>query len=474
MTVTYATRKKVNNQTQESITKDSVVELVREILVDRCEEGIFLLHPEKPSWVFTDQNGLDWLNKFDAKKSVSQIAQQVSEETGFSDQDQIVNDLIQFTNQLRESHLLANFQGPKNPNPVYEEPKRLTIYLTEECNLRCKHCFVVEGKMPSPKITVYQVRKLIDDHLVQYPGALVNFTGGEPFLREDCLNLAIYASQKTDQVSINSNGHLITEEIAAKLKQHKIAIQISLDGPDPEIHDFIRGKGSFEKVRQALKILVDAGHAQRTRISTTLTKCTVDHVKSLVEEAKRLNLYEARFLILNKMKAADTNWGRINPEPDELKEIYRFLLLELPKETKSQTKIQGEFPGFVPDPVPEADHWCPIGKTEIVDSQGALYQCPALLNSEYQVGKIGLDESGEVHKNQLSKRLRETMKRRRFLIPECVECAWQNFCQGGCQAFTQLRTNSIYVNDEFCDFRRELYRKHALTKMNHLENTEDI
>jgi sulfatase maturation enzyme AslB (radical SAM superfamily) len=54
------------------------------------------------------------------------------------------------------------------------------------------------------------------------------------------------------------------------------------------------------------------------------------------------------------------------------------------------------------------------------------------------------------------------MLRRRYTIEECTVCPWRNFCQGGCEAFTSLRTGSLWVNDEFCDFRRELYRETAL------------
>jgi radical SAM protein with 4Fe4S-binding SPASM domain len=205
--------------------------------------------------------------------------------------------------------------------------------------------------------------------------------------------------------------------------------------------------------------------ASRTRTATTLTRCTVAQMRQLVERIEPLGLHEMRFLALNKMKAAVTNWDAIEPDPAELLEIYRYLLLEIPfRQPPLRTRIQGDFPGFVPHRAPSVNHWCPLGETSIVDSQGHVYPCPTLLSPEYRTGNILDRPLAAIQDGARARALRATMAARQYVLPECRACAWRNFCQGGCQAFSQLRSGTPWATDEFCGFRRELYREYALRR----------
>ena len=123
--------------------------------------------------------------------------------------------------------------------------------------------------------------------------------------------------------------------------------------------------------------------------------------------------------------------------------------------------IETSFPGFVPNQKPSEKVWCPLGKTVVVDSQGDAYSCPILRETHFKVGNVRDTSLTEIEKSERNRNLREEMLGRRHKILKCARCAWCNFCQGSCQAFTYLRTGSLYVNDEFCDFRRDLYREHV-------------
>jgi len=89
------------------------------------------------------------------------------------------------------------------------------------------------------------------------------------------------------------------------------------------------------------------------------------------------------------------------------------------------------------------------------------------MTPEYRTGDTAKDDLDAIQKSDAHRRLRDVMLQRRYVIEDCKTCAWRNFCQGGCQAFTQLRTGSPWVMDEFCDFRRELYRRNALLDAEH-------
>src|SRR5699024_3730973 len=84
-------------------------------------------------------------------------------------------------------------------------------------------------------------------------------TGGEPFLSPHILTLVDFLekSDEIKQFDILTNGTCITDEHIAALVQSKKLhqIQISLDGPIEEIHDGVRGKGTFRKVLETIKKL---------------------------------------------------------------------------------------------------------------------------------------------------------------------------------------------------------------------------
>ena len=71
------------------------------------------------------------------------------------------------------------------------------------------------------------------------------FAGGERLIREDFGFIAKYAS-KYFSVSVNTNGYLL-KEFAKQLRDARVTIQLRLDGPEAQTHDFLRGEGSFER-----------------------------------------------------------------------------------------------------------------------------------------------------------------------------------------------------------------------------------
>jgi uncharacterized protein len=143
---------------------------------------------------------------------------------------------------------------------------KMTLEVTERCNLRCRYCpFTVGGEMrphANSDMGWEVARRAIDyflEHLrpVSSDGGArptLGFYGGEPFLAFPLVRQSIkYISSRTPQVEFacTTNGTLLNGEIADCCAEHGIALLISLDGPR-EIHDRNRcsadGHGSFELV----------------------------------------------------------------------------------------------------------------------------------------------------------------------------------------------------------------------------------
>ena len=147
-------------------------------------------------------------------------------------------------------------------------PRRLVLqwHLTNQCNLRCSHCYQqsFSGEEPDGydiSLVIEQFKQLLDDLSCQAPSGRVsghiNITGGEPFLRPDIMDILAKLNDNRDHFSygILSNGTLITRKVAkAVVAFSPLFVQVSMEG-EPETHDAIRGSNSFNLTVSGLKRL---------------------------------------------------------------------------------------------------------------------------------------------------------------------------------------------------------------------------
>ncbi len=125
--------------------------------------------------------------------------------------------------------------------------------ITRRCNLKCKHCYIsADENVARQELSLTEAKGLIDS-LVKVNTGVLLFSGGEPLLRPDIWELAEYARSKGIRCGLSTNGTLISEEIARKLKDHGIIYAgISIDG-DRLTHDSFRGARSFEQALEGVR-----------------------------------------------------------------------------------------------------------------------------------------------------------------------------------------------------------------------------
>ncbi len=139
----------------------------------------------------------------------------------------------------------------------FSAPVLADISLTNRCNLRCEYCYASSGDK-SNEIDELSVDNYISlfEQLDKMNVHRISLSGGEPFVREDFFEILNEAQKYNFAIVINSNGTLITNEVAKKLKQYRFdRICITIDGSCEKIHDKIRGKGSFIKALQGIQRL---------------------------------------------------------------------------------------------------------------------------------------------------------------------------------------------------------------------------
>jgi len=141
---------------------------------------------------------------------------------------------------------------------------QIYFYLTEGCNLRCRHCWIVPkydaGNQRWPAIPFDLFRDIVEQGK---PLGLrgVKLTGGEPLIHPDIDVILDYIAAAKLRLTIETNGLELTPERAAKIRQAKAPfVSISLDGADAETHEWVRGvEGCFEAALRGLRNCVDAG-----------------------------------------------------------------------------------------------------------------------------------------------------------------------------------------------------------------------
>jgi radical SAM protein with 4Fe4S-binding SPASM domain len=139
--------------------------------------------------------------------------------------------------------------------------------LTERCNLACKNCYQ-EGRSED-ELSLPEIKKVIvevSDMITAWSKAQgadfcrsMQITGGEPFLRQDLLEIIKAIKQHGFAIHVLTNGTLITRRHARELANLGVSgVRVSIEGCE-EVHDAVRGKGSYAASVAGIEHLIDAG-----------------------------------------------------------------------------------------------------------------------------------------------------------------------------------------------------------------------
>lgn len=138
-------------------------------------------------------------------------------------------------------------------------PESALIELCFKCNLNCKHCGsslnAYKKSRKGEPLSLTEFYSAIDD-LKGLGGKRIGLVGGEPLLYENWEEVAKYASDRNFYVSMISNGMIIDDEMAHKIKKCGIAlVALSLDGPET-YHNELRGSQmAFKKCTKSHSII---------------------------------------------------------------------------------------------------------------------------------------------------------------------------------------------------------------------------
>jgi len=148
-------------------------------------------------------------------------------------------------------------------------PLEVCHQITMRCNLRCKYCIFPYTRVR--ELNTQQIKQAMKEFADA--GTIAwSFTGGEPLLREDIGELINFANDQGIRTTVVTNGILFKKRMNELKNVGKIFF--SLDGPK-EIHEKMRGKGTYDKVIEAIKLAKKANF--NVYINTVIQK---DHIKN--------------------------------------------------------------------------------------------------------------------------------------------------------------------------------------------------
>ena len=165
-------------------------------------------------------------------------------------------------------------------------PRFAHIYIENRCNLKCDHCYETEETHPFSSQLTLQNYNEIFRQLAEVGVFIVTFSGGEPFLRRDFLDIVALARRYRFAVRIYTSGTLITPAKARRLRDLKVQeVHISVYSHLASIHDNFTGvPRSHAKSVAALQLLRDNGI--RTVLKTSVMTFNVDALDELIALAR--------------------------------------------------------------------------------------------------------------------------------------------------------------------------------------------
>jgi len=155
---------------------------------------------------------------------------------------------------------------PAAPRAPFRHLNALWVQVTGTlCNLTCTHCFNASGPKDPwiRRMEPARVRAAVDEAAAMGVKEIY-YTGGEPFLHPDILELTQHALRHAP-TTVLTNGTLITRAVAERLGalaaagRYSLEIRLSLDAAAREANDAIRGRGVFDRVLRAARLLEAQG-----------------------------------------------------------------------------------------------------------------------------------------------------------------------------------------------------------------------
>jgi radical SAM protein with 4Fe4S-binding SPASM domain len=319
------------------------------------------------------------------------------------------------------------------------------FHLTQRCQLSCVHCYTSSSPLlPSDnELPVERWIQLVDE-FADNGGEQILFTGGEALVYKGCIDIMRRAHEAGLEVTLFSNGMLIPRYIDDLVEVADV-VQISVDGPNAETHDAIRGRHSFRRAMRAIRLLLDAG--MDTRVSTTIMLNNWEAIRAgLPDFIAEFEETDLSFRI--SYGAMAHGRGTSLDHTLDTEEVRRFVDGLLSRVKTTENRDAG------PNAVQKISN-CGYAEQLVIAPDGLVYPCHLLSGALGHVDQLPVRD--------ITKYLARTAQA--FSVNSrvgCSTCDLRNLCGGSCRVEDEKHTGSRLVTT--CTPEEKLRKKRFLVR----------
>lgn len=357
-------------------------------------------------------------------------------------------------------HLLYLDHEPPAPPKNNSQTSLAIVYwiCTQACNLRCSYCYQDALRARPGELDTLEARDLIDQ-VVEVGAKTLIFTGGEPFLRKDLLQLAAYAKQQCLRVNVITNGFLVNAKNARQIAHTFDNISISLDHGIPDLHDRHRGKGSWKKAQAAIDLLLE--HGANLDINSVLSHSGLVELGQLQQLRQGRRIGRHRIVPRFPMgRGSQMTGDELNA--NELLDLSDRLFAAAKQQRLSHTDQGRDKPHIFSESQKgrRRDH-CGAGLSEVsIDPEGWVYPCRLLQYANLRGQNIKAVRLLDIIRGDGP--IKQTREATADRFETCKTCIIRSHCGGGCRgihmSFSGKHEES---NPVFCNYLRRSFEVDA-------------
>ena len=356
------------------------------------------------------------------------------------------------------SHLLQ-FSADKKPVVVWNA--------TRACNLRCVHCYArADERIHEKELSHEEGLALLDD-LAEFGVPVVLFSGGEPLVRPDLVELARYAVSKGMRAVISTNGTLIDEETAARLRDVGLSyVGVSLDGME-EVNDRFRGKkGAFRDAMNGIRNCREAG--LKVGLRFTVNRMNVDEVPAIfdlleAEEIPRVCFYHLVYAgrgseLMEEDLAPDETRRVVDLIMDRTRDLHERGLAKEVLTVDNHADGPYVYLRMVREGDPRAPEVLELLRMNEGNSSGRGIGCVSWDGSVHADQFWRHESFGNVRErpfseiwSDLSHPLMARLKDKKpYVTGRCAGCRWLDVCAGNFRVRAEAATGDLWAPDPAC------------------------
>jgi len=324
--------------------------------------------------------------------------------------------------------------------------------------MRCKHCGSSCNTSKPDELSPEEALKVCDQ-IAELKIKYITLSGGEPLLRKDWFKLAKRLSDNGVKPNMITNGWLLTETEIKNAKESGISnIAISLDGVK-ETHDFLRMKGSYDRIISSLQLLKKNNIP--SSIITTINKKNLHELPELYEILKSNNVKNWQLQYAMPMGNLTQNSDLVI-EPSEIDTILDYLLkfsneniirIDLAdcvgyyndKELEIRSHNMGK---------PEDHFWtgCPAGKHVFgIRYNGDVVGCTSLRDDDFIEDNVRNRSLTEIWNDLESFSWNRNLTKKE-LTGFCANCQYGSYCLAGCSVL-KFTTGKKLKENQYCTYK---------------------